>query len=552
MQEQKEQEQSPAGNLAICYLWISHGVNISASRNVYPYETNFKEIAFYSTPLSKIYMPELNALYTDPCTILSTEKKFIPIEDTDTGKKTVYLPPLIFGVVEYDFPEIKEHTGLFYLEIITDEHGVCHINTNVKLLDHTSIFEMGNITYSKISQVVTADCKVRRINPSNVVLSIFSCQDIDPRYGPEYGPQNIAELQGSNLTIIENIPQATILGNTVSDVEPNDYVSLTIIPTHVDLEREWTALAQVRHQGCGLNVLSFYDIIPQTSAREQAVCLSLQGTSIFKNIDYINNYLSKTSITTNNKGFSVVRANIIPGLESVLYFLGSFNPIYEYAVIFKLYKTDKHLGKDNHMGHTVSILKKPIFVDPISGISVPARIIYIDPQANIRLPLNIKQPLTIENLNELAELINNLYDKEHPFNFIDIIFTVRNIDSFAADRPKLKFTDFIVSNTVVSGRILDKTLKYYGGKKIRQRKIKSKHNKSKHNKSKNNKSKHNKSKNNKSKNNKSKHNKTKNNKSKHNKTFKRIQNGGMLDDFEKLSLEIDKKNNTESLIVIIE
>ena len=66
-----QEQQPPAEDFVRCYFWISHGVNVSAVHNVYPYETQFKHIAFYSKLFKQITTVELKGLFDNPCTILS-------------------------------------------------------------------------------------------------------------------------------------------------------------------------------------------------------------------------------------------------------------------------------------------------------------------------------------------------------------------------------------------------------------------------------------------------------------------------------------------------
>lgn len=77
----------------------------------------------------------------------------------------------------------------------------------------------------------------------------------------------------------------------VSELDGSEFrEDVVVSPTIIEvakLPQDWEALAEMKHQGCGLNVLSFFGIIEENEAREKVVCLNLKGTSIFKIVDYI-------------------------------------------------------------------------------------------------------------------------------------------------------------------------------------------------------------------------------------------------------------------------
>ena len=158
----------------------------------------------------------------------------------------------------------------------------------------------------KIEKHVLDYCKKKKISDLNTVnIGFFTCKIMIDRYIKEYSelPFDIHEetVQPANIINFEEVG------------EPIQCSILRIFVTDSWIFKEdWQALAGLKHQGCALNVLSFYDLMSQPKARQRAVCLTLKGTSIFRIIDYINNYLKKFYETPIN--FFVCRFPIIGGL----------------------------------------------------------------------------------------------------------------------------------------------------------------------------------------------------------------------------------------------
>ena len=390
------------------YVWVSHGNNVSAHHNYYKFETKFKYLTFYSTPFQTI---DTNTLqYLDSCKIITGTCPMIPITNTETGKKYVYLPPLVFTSVIGDYPSIVELTGLYYLKIQKIDMNKCNTLEKVKIMDHSQMIDDygsgENITYSDIFKCVTDDCKKRGLNPEKIVLGIFSCQVGVEKYEAEYTQTSISDLIPK---IVEEPSEANIYDNGKHHYPSNSFASPTLILFN-ELQ-EWAPLAGITHQGCGLNVLSYYNIIETRKAREQTVCLSIKGTSIFKIVDYLNRYIRNQGISYS--GFMVVRYSLLAGLDIILKFLRLYSPRTNqgYSIITKLYRNQYQPGtqKFSQIGHTVSFARKD------------QEVYYIDPQSSIIYPIYSNAP--VENI---VTSIKSLYrvDNMPDFEFIDIIYTI--------------------------------------------------------------------------------------------------------------------------------
>jgi len=435
------------------FLYISHGTNVSSINNYYPMETKFNSIIMHSMPFESIDGKELEKFMTNPCKIITGTCPYIPIEDT-YGKR-VFLPPLLFANFRSDkVPNnlVAYYSGISYLKLKI-ENKICSVikneyvynydnKDNIFPYNHDGLlrkFEENFITYSQIFKIVTDEAIRRDIKLEDVLLSIFSCQSKmnDAKYDikiKDLLPKRIGEMK-----------QATIFKED-SVFKKDLFVSPTII-TFDTLPKGWQALAKIKHQGCALNVLSFFGIIKENEAMEKVVCLNIKGTSIFKIVDYINEH----SITKRN-GFVIIRRTFDDALNL---FIQNFMNMYKhtnYAVLFKMYIEREHNGKFSHIGHTVAIMNHN------------DKFYLIDPQADISINLVKDQPFSQQIKKEYQSKGINTNWK-----YIDIIFTVDSKVNFDQARPVLGFNAFMNQEKL---NIIVRTpdITYGGLKKIKHRK----------------------------------------------------------------------------------
>lgn len=145
------------------------------------------------------------------------------------------------------------------------------------------------------------------------------------------------------------------------------------------------------HKGCGLNVLSYYGLIPQYEAREAAVCLPILGTSVFKVVDFIVYYMrlwDATAMMNNTlpspfKTFMVKRFELSVGLQVLTNFIRAidFPQRQNKFIFFKLYHEAYRGDTDelSHVGHIVSytlIGDTVVYIDPQMGKYVPIPITF--------------------------------------------------------------------------------------------------------------------------------------------------------------------------------
>lgn len=552
------------------FLWVSHGENVSSKNIYYPIETPFQSVNMYSKAFQMSTLNDLKNIVNDPCKLVLGTCPFIPFFDKKTGKNDIVVPPLLFGFASPDDPEIIKWSGLHYFKIktipelgkksetlkqianaarikreqskptitqktieeqayedILQYNATCEIQEQVLVKNYNDLLGSGNsirlYTYSEIFKLVVDICNNNNVDPKNVSLGIFSCQSRDPDYVKNYIQDTISNLLPS---LYESIPQANILSsdNINTDTSVNKmnateyYASLTMTKLNTNPNVNWKSLTNIRHQGCGLNVLSFFGILEKNIARESSLCLSLKGTSIFKIVDYIDYYTKKQGIE--NNGYIIARCDFQTGLINIIELMFNYSTVDKYCIIFKMYDNDTYFKdtviKKSHVGHTVAFYK------------YDNKYYYVDPQGEIIQQFDINLIDTVELENDIKHLyVNPSQPNNIPipkWKFIDLIYTVKIDKKFDNKRPAIKL-ESQASN--LGCEILERTEDIrYGGRKLRK---------------------------NKARKNKTRKNKTRKNKTK-SRTKSKIHHGGNitdcknLDDFEYLMISIDQKNNIPTVL----
>ena len=521
-------------NILHFYLWVSHGANVSSNRNYYPIETKFAALTFYSHPFETIYETFLDTLdksikfenteggSNDICKLITGSCPIIPVINKDTKQKIVYLPPLIFTPefpkdLKIDEQSGEKYMGLYYFSLIKTNNENCKVIENKRILTNNDLInlQLKTITYSTIFQKVLQDCEKKNLDPDSVMLGIYSCQSKYDKYIPEYNQLDITNMIPKYANI--SVDRASIINN-IYEYNPNAYSSPCFIIDNNQFTG-WEALGNIKTQGCGLNILSYYGIISTTSAREETVCLTSKGTSIFRILDYINQYYFIKKYNVNNMEYLILRLKIKNGVTILIDFMKRYKTHNKYAIIFKVYRENIFLDKKqgniySEVGHTVSIA------------CYNEEIMYIDAQGSVFINL---QGTLEEQVNQLSN-----YLLEKSFTYIDIIFTYNNrkqpYDSNLPIINKSNIEEGINNdNCVIRPRPV---YLVYGGKK-----------------NKNNIKKTYKRLTNKIKNKSKKHINTHKNDKKYKKNNRNKQYGG-YDAFEELMLNTDKKNGIKTNIVL--
>lgn len=425
------------------FLWALHGKNVSAEANYYLFDFKFQSLALYSKPFEYEFATSLPDLNLHSCTLLQGSCPYIPIKLKKNAKPQILIPPLLFevGSPRNEVPAIKDTAGLYHLVIKRSGEeqqvnpsdyrsyigrDVCEILASDKLIDYNMLLNTyganTHITYSMLFSEIDRQCKVFKLKPEETVVGIFSCQIKMRQFTTNYKNTNAKSLV-PKARLPPSFTNTNILNNTSNRPRDNSIVSPLIVP--INELKDWRPLAGLKHQGCGLNVLSYYDIIEQNAATEMAACLNITGTPIYDLVNYLNDDFTKKGINTD---YLIVRYPIFIGLYLLLEFITNYNTDLNYAIIIKLYETEFQNGtnKFSQVGHTVSIAKSN------------NEVFFIDPQTLIKEQIHLNQM----PLKDVAEEISKFMTTSYKKNFIDIIFSVKEQNDFDEKRPVLNYGIF--------------------------------------------------------------------------------------------------------------
>jgi len=490
------------------FLWVLHGANVSSNHNFYPVETKFEALTFYSRPFEIIF-PEMLKSIINPgnttCSLITGSCPIIPIVDKKKRKKYAFLPPLFFVVTEADKITVDNEgtpysdlLGLYHIRLSKLNEDKCAIKQKNKVLDFDQLLAMWGDSspqsYSTLFKIIYDYCSSISLNPETCMLGIFSCQVSFSTYAEEYNRADVRALIPKHIDT-ELVPARTfnVIPTNTKDYQP--YILSLPMVTSIDIT--WRPLAKMTHQGCALNVLSYYGIMDQTRAREEVTCLSLKGTSIFRILDYVYTYYSQPELKEHYpfltaEPYIILRYPINLGIKQIFTYINAQStnpPIPNQFFIFKLYRElyQPKTEKLSQIGHTVSIAV------------YEQNVYYIDPQAQgIAL---IPDRATFD--------INTYYPNVAPFQFVDIIFAWYKISSVTFPSIRYDFVGII--------NVRDDGITYGGKKKTKKHRRSKKKSKSSKNKS---------------------------------KSYKVKGKKTKLDPFEKMMRETDRANHVKSVLII--
>ena len=436
------------------FLWVSHGSNVSDDTEYFyfPFEYKFNYLVMYSNPLKPTSDAELDAIIANPCDMVTGTCPILPIQKMN-GKKKIYLPPLLFNLNEVEVPSVEEKIGLWHYRIKKLGHNVCQTVYAEQVHNYDYIrkkYGYKYITYSSIFSEVEIYCDDVSIPRDTVSLGIFSCQSSNSNY------TNTPVVRNKISKLIPRIKERNIQIEFEDSYDNNNKYLPLSVPYKYSVVKHWNAIAGITTQGCGLNVLAYYDLMPENEARQETTCL-YKGTSIFKIIQYIADGLSENG---DGQIYSalVIRYSVFnDGIKIIGYMLQNMLPP-DYAIIFKIYNDNFFEGNINHAGHTISILKKKV------GTEIKYYI--IDPQLNI--DSNNSEQYNVTNVDELGLIMSTTYPGK---TYFDIIYCKTNTN--AANSIEID-TIHMISDITNFTIVTNYENISYGGKKNKKRSVKGK------------------------------------------------------------------------------
>jgi hypothetical protein len=247
-------------------------------------------------------------------------------------------------------------------------------------------------TYSTIFDEILNAAQNNHINFKKLIIGIFACQE----------PLTIANDVNSHSILTRNklTTRFLTLNEVNNGIRQNRRFNIFCFKVNPATNTTLGApVPSITDKGCGLAMLSYYNIMEKNRAAGETICLPKTGTSIFKLIDYIINSNTNTIILPNTDGLFVLRCNLNIGLTYLFNEFNITNDQQRVVVIFKMYSDLHHKSNYSHVGHTVSFEKHN------------NNLTFIDAQKNVKQ--------TIVSITHLNIYFNKHYNN---FNYMDIIF----------------------------------------------------------------------------------------------------------------------------------
>lgn len=472
------------------FLLVCHGSSVSQFKTYFKTRAYFKNIE-YMIPFGKdLYALEgIEKLYKNinylPGAVAGGIDKYLDINRENVTIDSVeyrgneiivsdneyaYLPPMVFSPITHENPEkgvTKEIVSAFdkvmglyhYVLNETDrKYYPVHVIADYKILVDTMVSGTP-LTYSSITKLVRDYFKNVRSskiafkdpvvavgkdimdNPDKTLFEkssivFHTCRSYF--YNTNVLDDNTLNFFNSTVVIRQEPSPATI----ITGLNPADAVSLLSIDIkNFDIFETMThwqgALAGLYHQGCGLNVLNFYNLLNTETARGAAACVNI-GTSIFKIADYIKDKLPSSDIGVcrmSIDGYITLLQTIINELVKYLSVYSSFaeNSYFpDIVFILRVYTENMQRGKEgvyNEVGHFISICLKD------------NHIYFIDPQVSVAEKM--KYEASYVATNAILEFLNSMFARPTYSSF--------------------KYCDFYLYKNPVSPLTYDTLASRYGG-----------------------------------------------------------------------------------------
>lgn len=406
------------------------------------------------------YLDDYRGSYKD-----DHDNKYKKNEVLESDKEYAYLPPMVFSPITTDEIEEKNQLynsimGLYHYILNSDDNQyyIAHVIANYdKLVEEVQKYG-GYLTYSSITSlirnylrsVVNGEIELERkehtdyIKESDKVstggkdlfdnssMKFFSCRSY---YKKQLIDENLLAFFNSQVVVNYEPKPVTFFDSFDKDDDDKDINNISLFTINLEhfhlqqAKENWQGpLADLYHQGCGLNVLNFYDLTNTVEARSAAACLNM-GTSIFKIADYI---VKNNSQYLPIDGFGVCRIetvkyfklinrlinDLVKNRSITNTFTGS-NFFGDLLFMFRVYeKNFKGQTNDeyNDIGHVVSIALKDNSIH------------FIDPQT--KRFFSKEYTFSFVDTETISQFLNSIFETHYrTFEFCDFFIYKRSFSN---------------------------------------------------------------------------------------------------------------------------
>ena len=337
----------------VYFLLVTHGFSLGKEENFYNFpvkqynQTKFKRFDFFSQHDINLSVPDEFYIYLQQRRInpniteefylnkiVAIPRETIPIKQTTNDRAIIPLPSVVFGSIESDLRDIafSEMMGIRMYHVSTGWKKITSVydlvqfrNANHTVMTYSHIFNGINNFIKKPEHSAFFQGK-------EIFVGIYCCRGFNSKYANEllyktrilFNEQEFyPNLRGTNILSKSNLDSTKrtelvpLLIKTRFDNTPFNNNASGVL-----FDARWeSALVGIKHQGCGLNVLSLYNFMLQGLAREKACVLSMDGTSIFRLVEYLHKYLLlrcngylPASSTSNNPIEEIARLWLVDSL----------------------------------------------------------------------------------------------------------------------------------------------------------------------------------------------------------------------------------------------
>lgn len=417
------------------FFWISHGESMSSlnhlqeTKNTLPRTTLFgytlqltgsDMLEYILQPSEQFDKDGLNVpiahnldwLLTCHESTLHYRSDYVAKKRNYKSRKPTYnvtnLPPLRFSVVPGYDQLAQMSNKLRFIDVIGLYHYSTETHTFTKILNWVDLSKKKHWFYDDIFKAVR-DTKDYGIDIDDAALGIYCCRSTTPKYALEYG-------NNFSMTSHAHPIEREIIHNEISlitnEEELNEFDSISpFLIENTNTTGGWSALGERTDQGCGLNVLSYFGLIPQRDAREMVVCLT-KGTSIVEICRYVNDYLRRRNII---RTFVIRRHTLNYALSTIMRTFVSFPLTGRWVTFMKIYKNPQHEDMFNNRGHTFAftIDKFTLDKDNIGAYQIA----FVDPQVGLNTLIfpSLNAPVNDPTAKEYIQMLESNIKEKYPF-----------------------------------------------------------------------------------------------------------------------------------------
>jgi hypothetical protein len=429
------------------YYMSCHGSNINTNNNFYPIDTKVSAVILYSSPYESYadrfeeMFKQNNSKYV--CRFIYGSCPRIPVYDKTTGDSKVYLPPLVFSADDKD-AEFMESMGLYHFKMTLERYEnqdgqyvkpICKVIESNKIISNNDLFnKYKNVgfTYSDIMNMVEIDCRKKNINPRSVLLGISSCQSYSRTLDAISDHTNVMRTVPKHITSgriynsIDDVPNGYLFSTaiTLNDFDPKEYNPKHLEDEVTNIQRDTSYLAKDKRCSSLIAFVVGAKFMSLEDAESQAMCSNNQSNfNLFNLIKYVypqddgNDFMicrmsSKKAlefllgdINNNDEScFFVIGGKVLPKQNEpdFIYLLGrDEDKIYFiiYYTRFNMFYTDKVLEFDLGFEYIDEIIDQLLSIKDTDFIGP-------DPNSYLDVVFNVGS-LFVYDKSQMAEIIKD-------------------------------------------------------------------------------------------------------------------------------------------------